>query len=148
MAEVDVRRSLTQLWAEAGEDLEMAAEEVPEHLLTKPLRRLSAAELTHLIEHQVGLQYLVPLAVEKLEGEPLLQAQHYPGDLLVALMEARTAFWVERHDLWLEVIGLLEQAVTRINESAEKGELGEYMPAYVGDNFMGALLHFRGIHEE
>ena len=143
----DTRQSLLQLWSASGQDLDVCAEEVPAHLLTKPLRRLSLAELCYLLEQQAGLEFLAPLAVEKLQDDPLVQAHQYPGDLLVALLETRSLFWRGEHTLWLEVIALLETAVTRITRAAEQEELGEYLPAYLGDNFMGALLHFRGIHE-
>lgn len=144
--DADRRKSLLQLWAESEAPPEID-DEVPEHLLTKPLRRLNAGELWYLIGRNAGLEQLAPLAVEKLADDPLLKAQQYPGDLLVALMESRSAFWTEHYDLWLETIGLLEAAVKTITELAEKGELGEYMPNYLGDDFMGALMHFRGIHE-
>ncbi|MBI2431936.1 MAG: hypothetical protein HYV26_03610 [Candidatus Hydrogenedentes bacterium] len=145
--EFDPRKSLMELWAASEQALELP-DDVPEHLVTKPVRRLTPAELWYLIGHDLGLEHLVPLALEKLEDDPLMQAHTYPGDLLVVLMEARPAFWREQHALWLEVIGLLEAAIQTIQARAEAQELGEYMPFYLGDDFMGALVHFRGIHAE
>jgi len=146
-ADFDRRLSLLELLVAAGgEAEEVQRDEVPAQLLTKPVRRLDAAALCHLLRHDVALEFTAPLALERLAEEPLLQAQQYPGDLLVAAMESRTAFWQERRDLWLLMVEVLERAVQTITEKAEAEELGDYMPWYVGDDFMGALLHFRGIH--
>lgn len=139
----DARLSLVQ----AGVEPEEVAEEA-HGLLTKPMRKLNLRELLFLLQHNTVLAHAAPLAVERLQGEPLLQAGPHPGDLLTALLETRSDFWAEQHDLWLTVIGLLEDAVTQINEAAVKGELGDYLPGFVGDDFLQALLHFRGHFQE
>jgi hypothetical protein len=117
-------------------------------LLGKPMRKLGLRELMFLLEHNVALHLVAPLAVERLQGEPLLQAASHAVDLLTALLETRSDFWAEQYDLWLAVVELLEAAVTQINEAAAKGELGDYLPGFVGDDFLQALMHFRGHFKE
>ena len=76
--------------------------------------------------------------------------------LLTAVLESDTRVWQERHDLWLAMVGVMESALVGMTESAEKeartlnpdAEEAPWMPDYLGDDFMGALLHFRGIHAE
>jgi hypothetical protein len=46
-----------------------------------------------VIGQGIGLPYLVPLALERLEWEPLAAGDFYPGDLLQAVSRAGEAFW-------------------------------------------------------
>ena len=80
-------------------------------------------------------------------------------DLLTVVLESDARFWMDRHGLWLVMVEILGQALTRASEAAEAAyraehsgdteETGEmWMPNYLGDDFMGALLHFRGIHAD
>lgn len=112
----------------------------------KPVRKLNAAELLHLLRFHLSLAYVAPLALDKLSADPLLAAEKYPGDLLTALMESDSRFWLDREELWAEVLEVAAHALESIQERMVKEELGDYLPACVGDDFMGALLHFRGLH--
>ncbi len=145
--EFDLRRSLAELdpdtWgADAGEHAEAVW-----RLARKPARKLSAAELKYLLSENISLPFVVPLALVCLEDAPLLAALAHPGDLLTALMESDSRFWAEREDLWAEGIGLAAQAVEQIQAGVAAEQETDYLPWRVGDDFMGALLHFRGIHE-
>ena len=57
------------------------------------------------------------------------------------------------------MVEILGQALTQAADAAEAAHHAEHpdetgddgavwMPGYLGDDFMGALLHFRGIHTE
>ena len=115
-------------------------------LKSNPTCLLLFFSLFHAIHHNLGLPYIAPLAIERLRQDPLLEAARYPGDLLVALMESNMQFWLEEYSLWLEMIGILGEAVATINARMESEERGDYVPWHLGDDFMAALLHFRGIH--
>jgi len=112
----------------------------------KPVRKLNAAELYHLLRCHLSLAYVAPLALDKLDADPLLAAEKYPGDLLTALMESDSRFWLEREELWAEVLGIAAHALESVQGRMAKEERGDYLPACVGDDFMAALLHFRGLH--
>ena len=148
MPDFDVHRSLVELdpetWQSGG-----LAEDAPASVLrlsAKPVRRLSAEDLYPLVRMNLSLPFTAPLALEALQEDPLLQAAEYPGDLLTALMESDSRFWLDQYALWLEGVEIIERAVTAIRERMEAEERGEYMPWHIGDDFMGALMHFRGIH--
>ena len=147
----DVQKSLLELepenWDVANLDEQQLA--IAQRCAAKPLRRLGLTELYLLLRENLALPYVAPLAIQRLEGEPFLEAATHRGDLLTALMESDSRFWMEHYALWLDVIPLLEAAVVQIQEhlqreAEEEGEV--YLPWHVGDDFMGALLHFRGIH--
>ncbi len=48
----------------------------------KPLQELSNEEIRLLIGQKLGLKYLLPLAVDILKTDPLIEVTFYPGDLL------------------------------------------------------------------
>jgi hypothetical protein len=145
----DVRKSLLELEPDAWapESLEEGLIPIAQRCAHKPLRRLSPAELRELILRGLGLRYTVPLAIDVLEDAPFFEAQLYPGDLLVALLEADTRFWLAHEDLWLAVIPLLAEAIGIIQGRVEAEERADYLPWHLGDDFMAALIHFRGIHQ-
>jgi hypothetical protein len=43
---------------------------------------------------------LVPLALERLDLNPLLEASFYEGDLLKSVLMVKPEFWNEHPDLW------------------------------------------------
>lgn len=117
-------------------------------LATKPLRRLQLKDIYLLIHHSIGLEYVLPVAVDRLAQAPWLVAHRHPGDLLVAVMEADSRFWRENYELWAAMIPILEDAAGEAAEAMEAAcaSGGEHTP--VGDDFLGALLHFRGLHHQ
>lgn len=62
-------------------------------LRRKPIKDLTAADLRTLIAQHVGLAVLVPRVLPHLERDPYLEADYYPGDLLVAVLRAPAAHW-------------------------------------------------------
>ncbi len=75
-------------------------------LRTKPIGEFSTEDLRIMIGQQIGLEHLVPLALAKVEGNPLCEGDFFPGDLLLALLRAETTFWAEypSHKVTLERI--------------------------------------------
>jgi len=65
----------------------------PSHLVTTlhkirtiPLGRLTIEQLRMAIGQRMSLDYLIPLAIEKLQEEPLAAGDMYEGDLLFNLL--------------------------------------------------------------
>lgn len=147
--EFDIRKSLLELEPDAWEPdaLDDALMPIAHRCASKPLRRLSPAELRELVLRGLGLRFTLPLAIDVLEGAPFLEAAQYPGDLLVAVLEADTRFWIEHEALWLAVIPILSEAIATIQGRVEAEERADYLPWHLGDDFMAALIHFRGIHQ-
>ncbi|NLR74397.1 contact-dependent growth inhibition system immunity protein [Leeia aquatica] len=59
----------------------------------KPLGQMTVEDLRILIGQDIGLPYLMPLALDTLQNDPLAKGQHYPGDLLCAVLRASSAFY-------------------------------------------------------
>ena len=51
-----------------------------------------------LLAQRVGLEVVVPLALERLEENPLAEGDFYPGDLLVAALRVPPAYWQSHPD--------------------------------------------------
>lgn len=73
----------------------------------KPLSELSNEEIRLLIGQKLGLKYLLPLAVDILKADPLIEVTFYPGDLLKQLLMLKTEDWddnkIER-DSFLKIL--------------------------------------------
>ena len=82
-------------------------------LRRKPLRDLTDEELRVGLEQHVGIGYLVPLAIERLGHDPLVEARLYQGDLLQNLLEVPFGYWQEHQDLRHETARLAATAFER-----------------------------------
>ena len=59
-----------------------------------PIDRLDVEGLRMLIGQKEGLDALVPLALDRLEADPLAEGDYYPGDLLAAVLAIPSAHWL------------------------------------------------------
>ncbi|WP_374334428.1 contact-dependent growth inhibition system immunity protein [Leeia sp.] len=88
-------QTLTQLekqdWgtAQSGSNLAVACHQ----LRHKPVGQMTVEDLRILIGQDIGLPYLMPLALDILQHDPMAKGQHYPGDLLCAALRASSAFY-------------------------------------------------------
>ncbi|MBL7945432.1 MAG: hypothetical protein JNN32_05165 [Flavobacteriales bacterium] len=55
-------------------------------LRNTPIGTLSPADLRFLIGQHECLEFLVPMALGLLANDPWLEAEYYPGDLLISLL--------------------------------------------------------------
>jgi CDI immunity proteins len=108
----DRNKSLQQL---EGED--WGRPTYDSHLVTEchrlrrvPLREFTAENLRIMIGQQIGLPYLVFVALELLRSDPFTAGDFYEGDLLAAVLRAESAFWREHHDLRQQAAEVAESA--------------------------------------
>jgi hypothetical protein len=65
----------------------------------RPIGALDVEGLRLLISQQIGLDALVPLALDNVERDPLAEGDFYPGDLLDALMRrVPESYWQAHED--------------------------------------------------
>src|SRR5258708_17950229 len=78
-------------------------------LRRKPLRDFTVEDLRLMIGQNIGLEYLVPLAIERLQCDPFAAGDFYPSDLLGNVLPVDSSFWQQRPDLQqaVEAIGAL-----------------------------------------
>src|SRR4029077_6378141 len=77
-----------------------------------PLRQFSVEDLRIMMGQNIGLKYLIPLALEHLRKDPLADGDFYPGDLLKIVLTADPKFWLD-HPQWHNEVQEIAQVRTR-----------------------------------
>jgi len=72
-----------------------------------PLDNFSVEDLRLMIGQHLNLDYLIPLAIEKLREDILAEGDMYKGDLLLAVVNARQDFWDKSTEQKGELIELI-----------------------------------------
>jgi hypothetical protein len=96
----DRRKSLQELdqddWDESTYDSYLVT--TVRRLRRKPLAEFTVEDLRIVVGQRIGLPFLIPMAVERLEDDPLVAGDFYPGDLLQAVVRAGEGFWADHPD--------------------------------------------------
>ena len=87
------------------------------------LKDFETEDLRIMIGQEIGLKYLVPLAIEKLTIDILVEGDYYPGDLLSAVLTIEKDFWIEFPTYWETVIEILEKQMVRIKSEEVSFEM-------------------------
>ncbi len=110
--EFDRSKSLQQLdgqrWGEPTYDSHLVAE--CHRLRRVPLCEFSIEDLRIMIGQRIGLEYLMPLALEHLRRNPLAEGAYYSGDLLSAVLRSGRAVWQQHPDWRNEVAAIAERS--------------------------------------
>jgi len=102
--------------------------ETVHRLRKKPVHDFSIEDLRIVIGQSVGLPFLVPIALEQLERDSLVQGDFYPGDLLVSVLSIARTYLVERPEDRPRLEALL----------AGMGDVDEHVEAAIGAYRRGA----------
>jgi hypothetical protein len=70
-------------------------------LRKKPLMDYTIEDLRIMISQEVGLYFLMPLAMKCLEENILAEGDFYKGDLLKAVLEIDSSFWL-KHPVYFD----------------------------------------------
>jgi hypothetical protein len=69
-----------------------------------------------MIEQGFGLDYLIPLAIERLQDDLFAEGDLYPGDLLSSVLNIETNFWQQNQNYWLKVNELIANRTEQMME--------------------------------
>ena len=144
MREFDRTKTLEELeediWGEPEYDSHLVTE--CHRLRKKRVCDFDIENLRIMIGQEIGMDYLVPIALEFLKENPLVQGDFYPGDLLNNVLKINFSFWEENHDL-KETLDLIIQDTPLVPEIEES--LNSYLKSHkaihecsemmIGDNF-------------
>lgn len=102
MSEPDKSRSLEEIeddrWGDPPDDATRLVS-TAYALRKRPVGALDAEGLRLLISQQIGLDTVVPLAIDQVERDPLAEGDFYPGDLLDALIRrVPDSYWQAHED--------------------------------------------------
>ncbi len=88
------------------------------HLRKKQLQNFSTEDLRIMIGQDIGLKFLIPVAIKTLTENILAEGDLYPGDLLKCVLTSDKDYWQENRDNWTIVCELFEKNMTKL-EAAE-----------------------------
>lgn len=101
----DLCKSLQELensdWGEPQGDSPL--EERCLYLRRVPLIEFEGIDLMRMLNHNIGIEYLIPITIELLRIDPLSDRDYYPGCLLGAILKAPYTYWKKNPKLREEV---------------------------------------------
>ena len=78
-------------------------------LRKKPLQNFETEDLRIMIGQNIGLSFLIPLAINVLSQNILAEGDLYEGDLLTNVLKCQRAYWINNKPEWEAVILLMKQ---------------------------------------
>jgi len=85
-------------------------------LRKKPIKNFSIENLREMIGQDIGLQFLIPLAIDNLKNDITIKGECYIGDLLNSVLKSETEYWEENKNNWHIICDLFEQNKTKLQE--------------------------------
>jgi hypothetical protein len=85
-------------------------------LRKKPLKDFEIEDLRIMIGQNIGLKFLIPLALEKLRQDILAEGDYYEGDLLRAVLTSEIEFWNLEPKLTKELEAIISDNEELLNE--------------------------------
>jgi hypothetical protein len=79
------------------------------HLRRKPLEEFIVEDLRILIGQNIGLRYLMPLALEHLRANPFVSGDYYGGDLLKSVLTVKCEFWQVNREMWMQTEEIIRE---------------------------------------
>jgi len=120
MKQFDRNKSLQQLdgqdWGEPTYGSHLVTE--CHRLRRVPLREFTVEDLRIMIGQHIGVEYLMPLALEHLHADPLAEGAYYPGDLLAAVLRASRQFW-QQHPTWRDEVAAIAKRAAPLFSDVE-----------------------------
>lgn len=90
------------------------------HLVTEchrlrhvPLKDLGVEDLGTLIGQEIGLPYLIPVAIDILREDPWAGGYMYPGHLMKRVAEVPASYWTENPEMIPRFQSVLDEAEKR-----------------------------------
>jgi hypothetical protein len=82
-----------------------------------PLNTFTTEDLRIMIGQQIGLDYLIPLALETLKENLFAEGDFYEGDLLKNVLDVKAEFWNNNKPYWLTLHNLIKDRMGELAES-------------------------------
>jgi hypothetical protein len=127
----DSARTLEELdgeqWEEPGDRATSLVRDA-HRLRTVPIGSLSVGDLRLLLGQRIGVEWLVPVALEHLRQDPFA-GEMYQGDLLNAVLRSGSEYWNE-HPTETMTLWSVRQALEELRDEAEKLLRRDDWPAF------------------
>ncbi|MGD1958107.1 MAG: contact-dependent growth inhibition system immunity protein [Fulvivirga sp.] len=91
------------------------------HRLRKvPLNEYNTEDLRIMVGQHIGLDFLIPLAIERLSEDLFAEGDLYEGDLLRAVLNVKSEFWELNPSLWNQVNQLINNRLNELDDESIK----------------------------
>lgn len=108
-------------WVESADDTTLISRCLA--LRRKPIGEFSIENLRIMIGQNIGLRYLIPLALERLQKRPFVEGDYYPGDLLCMVLSADRSFWLQSPTELAKAHDVAAMALTRLGKLRTTDEI-------------------------
>ena len=95
-------------------------------LRAKPIDEFIVEDLRLMIGQAIGLEHLLPVALDHLEKNPFAEGDFYPGDLLAAVLSAPRDFLARKAALRKRIHAILGKAEEALHSPGGPGDPEEY----------------------
>jgi len=85
-------------------------------LRKKQLQDFTTEDLRVMIGQEIGLYFLMPLAIETLTDNLFAEGDMYEGDLLKNVLDVDTKFWNDNKHYWQQLNDLIKDRQQEIKE--------------------------------
>tara|TARA_R110001592_G_scaffold111392_2_gene308528 strand:- start:31 stop:573 length:543 start_codon:yes stop_codon:yes gene_type:complete len=85
-------------------------------LRKKPLKNYETEDLRIMIGQNIGLKYLIPLALEALKDDILVEGDFYAGDLLKSVLTSDIEYWSVEQDAFTKLQEIISENKTLLSE--------------------------------
>lgn len=121
MTQFDRTKTLQELDGQRREEPQFASHAAAEchRLRGVPLRDFTVEDLRLMVAQNESLGYVMPLALESLRKEPLMECVFFRGDFLVTVLRSEDDFWRANSGLHAEVLAIADRAFTELRSWSE-----------------------------
>jgi len=113
---VNLNKNLEQLeneiWGEPEFDSKLV--KTCHSLRKKALKDFENEDLRVMIGQSFSLDYLIPIALEKLEKDILSAGDYYDGDLLLSTLKSSKEYWIKNQSDWIKLCQLFKDNWKRL----------------------------------
>lgn len=89
-------------------------------LYDKPLANYTVEDMRLMIGQDIGLKYLIPMAIEELELNPMVSGDSYAGDLLHSVINSDPEFWKENEAAKNKIEDIIKDTISILQNTLEK----------------------------
>jgi hypothetical protein len=82
----------------------------------KKINEFELDDLRIMINQNIGIKYLIPIAIAELEKSALVEANYYEGDLLMSVLSCEDAIWNSVPDLKSSMVNLLNSNLNKFED--------------------------------
>lgn len=112
---------LVGVWPSLGPDASKLMRMVHRARQT-PLDQLDVEGLRILVAQNVDIDSVIPVALDKLQIDPLAEGDYYAGDLLEAVLEVAPSYWDSHQDQRSRVVSIIDRVRGLRTESDDVDE--------------------------